>query len=395
MIVIEAPEWADFRPSRLEAARRRVVESHPHTAEKLRAAPGSRLQELKEQIEERKNREEALRSLAHELRGSDLRGLARQLGPWELLRAAIATVLDERPLCSILPHLWDTWHRYPGVDVVQRLLRDTADECGWEQVAGDHGATVEAWLRADDSVGAIQVWLDSEGFTYSDLDDISGQPIDVETPLARAVRDAVMVRGSAGQLRREGGDRLREWFPELDPEQRKDFGRNYLTSVDPNRWEPSLLQVLHDRYGAPRKGRAAFWKVVPEDVRKAFHQWWLRNSLEEVLGADSERTDYWMTWADEIVDAKPGRAGSTKFVVVSFEGFGVVEFLKLGNAAYFYPAEKLEEVAERDAKRPSTLKDKMPELALGPSRDNRLHHRGGWQRRADRQVRAWIRETSR
>lgn len=395
MTVIEAPEWADFRPSRLEAARRRVVESHPNTAEKLRAAPGSRLQELKEKIEEREGREGALRSLAHELRGADLRGLARQLGPWESLRAAIATVLDERPLCSILPHLWDTWHRYPGVDVVQRLLRDTADECGWEQVAGDHGATVEAWLRADDSVGAIQAWLDGEGFTYSDLGAISGQPIDVETPLARAVRDTVMVQGSGDQLRREGGDQLREWFPELDPDERKGFGWNYLTSVDPNRWDPPLLEVFHDRYGAPRKGRTAFWKEVPEEVRKAFHRWWLRNSLEEVLGADSERTDYWMTWVDEIEDAEAGRAGGTKFVVVSFEGFGVVEFLKLGNAAYFYPVDKLEEVTGRSASSPSALKDRMKRLNLGPSRDNRLLHHQGWQRRADRQVRAWIREMGR
>lgn len=382
--------WSDFRPSRLQSVRRKVIEEHPSTGRKLRAASGSALEELKLKIENAGQAEEALKRLAGELTASQVRGLAVQIGPWEELRDRLAVMLRARQRASLLPHLWSTWQRYPAVPAIQGLLQDLADEHGWSEVAEGYEAAAKSWSEADQPSVAIQEWLDDQGLSYSDIPELVGLPLDKDAPLVRRVRDAVMAHGSAAQLRTEGADRLVDWFPELPSDDRKLFGTSYLVSLDVARWAPDVLEMLRESYGSPKGGRQAFWEQVPEEVRTAFHRWFIERNLEEALGSDTERHQYWLGWKDELHDVELGQAGQVEYAVLYFEDFGVIEFFETGNAAYFYPLDKLRKIHRKSATHPSDLKDKfLP--GFGRHGDNRLIHRERWQGKADRQVRSWQR----
>lgn len=391
MTSTRTPSWADFQPSRLQDVRGHIVQAHPHTRDKLRAASESRLEELRRQVEQVRGDNDALRSLAKELTPADLRGLVGRLGPWEELRGAVATVLEERPLASVFAHLWSAWQRYPRVPELCRLLEAMAENRGWETVAEGYEEAAATWVAAAVPAISIQEWLDGQGLTYSDMAHLAGFPLGLDAPVATLVREAVMTQGSAAQLRAEGADNLREWFPELSPEDRKGFGWNYLTTVDVQQWQSSILMLIRQKYGLPKEGRNAFWKKVPEERRGAFHRWFIKKNLEDVLGEHSERTDYWFGRADDFVKAESGTAGGTKFVVMYFEdGFTVIEFLDVGNAAYFYPADMIERILDVKVRKPGDLKEPM-RIRFAPRPDNRLLHHSNWQRKADRMVRAWKR----
>jgi len=284
----------------------------------------------------------ALRMLARQLTGSDLRGLAGRLGPWEELREAVRVILSEKLKASFFPYVWSTWQRYPYVDEVQSLLQDLAAEFGWSHVAASYEQAVQSWMETDPPERGIQQWLDGQGLSYSDLADLADLPVGLDTPLARYVRNAVMTNGSAHQLQIEGPERLEAWFPELDALARKAFGQNYLVSIDPHRWAPSILELLHDSYGLPDYGRASFWDRVPEDRRVAFRRWFIERNLDEALGAGTDRHEYWKSWSEELRSVELDIAGGVEYAVLRFDSFGVIEFFETGNAAYFYPLDRLE-----------------------------------------------------
>lgn len=397
-------DWADFRPSRLEAARRQVVETHPSKGDKLRAASRSELQTLKERLARAEGDRGRLEKFAHELKASELRGLAVQIGHWEKLRESIAVVLRERPRSSVLPHLWSTWQRFPLEPVIRSVLRDLADEHGWLAVASGYESAAESWTGSERPGVAIQQWLDEQGLSYSDLPDLADLPLDLDAQLARNVRRAVMTEGSAAQLRTEGADRLIGWFHQLqtgdggfESDNRKRFGRHYLVTLEVRHWEPEVLELIRERYGPPKdraESREAFWDHVPEQERSAFHRWFIERNLEEALGSDTDRHRYWVGKSDELVDVELGKAGRVEYAVLYFDTFGVIEFFEVGNAAYFYPLDRLSEVHTDDAMHPAALKDKY-RPRFGPATDNRLIHRERWQRKADRMVETWKAGTAR
>lgn len=388
--------WADFQPTRLQDVRRKIVEQHPATATKLRAASESQLQELKERIAAASGDERALRKLAHELTASELRGLAVQIGPWEELREAVATILRERQRRSFLPHLWSTWQRYPEATKIQALLQELASDHGWATVAPGYEDAVTTWLGSGDPAAAIQRWLDGQGLSYSDLSDLADLPLSPDTPLDRAVRAAVMTQGSEAQLRAEGPDRLTGWFTQLTSEQRMQFGVNYLETLDVGRWEPPILEFLRKTYGPPPVGREAFWRRVPDNVRNEFHAWFVERNLRKALGSDTDRHRYWLKWgkSQDILDVKTDKTqvGNVEYACLYFRTFGVIEFFETGNAAYFYPQDLLDEKSRKSVRHPSDLKEKLrPRFARG---DNRLIHRANWQPKADRMILTWKRGTS-
>lgn len=384
--------WADFQPIRLRSVRQRIVEQHPSTATKLRAASESQLQQLKDRITAAVGDESALRSLARELKASQLRGLAIQIGPWEELRDAVATILRERSRRSLLPHLWSTWQGYPGVAQIHALLQELANEYGWTGVAEGYEGAVDRWLGATYPPAELQRWLDEQGLSYSDMSELADFPFSPDTPLDRSIRTAVMTNGTESQLRTEGPERLTSWFSELESEYRMQFGENYLETIDVNRWEPPVLELLRETYGPPPAGREAFWRRVSDKLRSAFNRWFIERNLEEALGSDTDRHRYWHQWSGELVDVELGTAGRVEYAILDFGTFGVIEFFEKGNAAYFYPSVRLEEVRGGKARHPSDLKDRYsPRFSRG---DNRLIHGGNWQPKADRQLRTWKRGTS-
>src|SRR5690606_23218970 len=128
---------------------------------------------------------------------------------------------------------------------------------------------------------------DGQGLSYSDLPAITDSPIRDDTPLAHLVRKAVLIHGSTAQLRAEGSERIRKWLPELAPDDRLQFGQNYLIKLPDAEWSPPILVELERSYGLPRNPRvASFWDPLPMEVRRAFQRYFIQRRLRAVLKDD-------------------------------------------------------------------------------------------------------------
>lgn len=382
-----------FQPERLRKVRKLVVDQHPGTASEPSTPSSSRLIELKHRVEEAAGDESALERLASELKPRDLRGVARAIGRWTDLRQAVVTIIEARPRRSLLRVLWPTWHGFPEVPELKAELQKFGREFGWEEVVPENYVEpVTGWVSADSPPVAIQGWLADQGLSYTDLKEVKDFPVSSDAPLHRKVRDAVMTHGSSGQLRREGAKRLLKWYRELDQNERMAFGKNYLESLAPNRWEPPVLEMLEGRYGLPNTGRERFWRRVSEESRTAFQRFFIQRNIEQAFGRGTDRDEYWKGRADDMVAVNTGTAGRTDFAVLDFGNFVVVEFFRVGNAAYFYTEREWEQIDASNPSHPSDLKDRN-RRAPGRASRIRLRHHSSWERTADRMLRNWMRST--
>lgn len=380
----------DVQPARLRAVRRKVEEVHPSIADRWTAPAESTLRALRERVELAQHSEEQLLQLAWSLTPREIRWLVTGLEHWEDLRSAVCTLLRERSRQSLIHALWHTWQRRPLLAELSELLAEFGDRYGWKAISGAaYTEQVRKWVLADDPGREIQRWLDLQGLSYSDVPQLAEFPLRPDTPLLRLVRDSVLTFGSTAQLRIEGNERIRAWLPELSPDNRFRFGRNYLVRMPHSEWETSILVNIERSYGLPRSPRVTgFWEPIPEEVRRIFQSFFIKRKLRKAL-EDNDRYEYWVQWSDEMVDVKLGEAGSTPYGVFDFETFGVVEFFEYGKAAYFYPPEKLERLTRGTAKDPAELR----QLMVLHGDKNRLIHRGNWYSRADIMMRRWIRGT--
>ena len=101
------------------------------------------------------------------------------------------------------------------------------------------------------------------------------------------------------------------------------------------------------------------------------------------------RFEFWRSFIDDMDDAKP--ALDELVMLIDFGKFGVVEFAKVGNAAYVYGATEFASLWKRAevAKHPSYLKHPRDTLrfpSAGPNKDGRIIHMENWQAR----YRRWI-----
>lgn len=388
---------ADVLPERLARARATVVELHPSTAAVPGGLPAEGLTHLRARIAGVSGTATLLHSLALQLTPREVRSLVIGLQQWEELRPAVGFLLRQRMSNKLLGPLWRGWQHFPLVAELRTILSEAGERFGWEDtVARPFIEVVSDWVTAD-AGPTIRQWLEDQGLSFSDLPAIEQLPLAPDTPLLRLVRDAVMMQGSAAQLRREGPKRLLPWQKELGPEQRIAFARNYLVRVPHGEWHQPLLEVIERICGLPKKPRLpAFWRDIPEDVKREFQRRFIREKLRRALGHDHEREVYWQRWGDHILDVEDGSAGAVPFFILELRGFGVVEFTVTGNAAYLYSSSELDGVrkAARWASTPADLK-KMYNPPFDPGNDNRIIHNGVWQNRATQKVKTWMRQLSR
>lgn len=384
-----------FHPQRLPAARQTVVLRHPGFENPLPPVEGEVTADLKRRVEQASEDPAALRRLASELSAPEVRMLAHALVMWPKLEGAIREIIRQRPDRLLTPILWKNLEGLPGNQGSLELLRLILGRKGrhlWPREPWR--ATVSTWFQNEVLVPAIAGWADGKESAIDALPELPDTPFSQDTALLRSVLGHVlMTADQAGILRQPEGARRAAWG-ELSPDGKTRAGSHYLRTVETRGWEGWMLKRIEDSFGLPgaEKSRPAFWDAVPEELRKEFRVRRLSKKLEEVF-ADHERLDYWKSrWIHEIRDITQDRAGVTPYAVLDFGRFGVVEFMQVGNAAYFYYKEDLKEIASRSATTPSGLKSKKY-YAVDRGRwrqDNRLIHVRGWQSTADSRMRRWL-----
>ena len=93
----------------------------------------------------------------------------------------------------------------------------------------------------------------------------------------------------------------------------------------------------------------------------------------------------------EMLDVSHGFAGDSEWSLIDFPGYSVLEFFRVGNAAYIYPDGDpiLERIRQRTTfGTPSQIKKILPQPVPQHS-DNRIIHHAKWQPKARRTLKAW------
>lgn len=328
---------------------------------------------------------DGLTRLAAELNARQVRALYVGMGAWPELRQEVLAMLRSRANPRHAASVWSLWIRYPGVAEIVELARFFVGVHGLERAVGSSYAGVaHEWVRALDPPRRIREWLAETGLRREELDPGEDGTF-ADTPMARAVFEEILVRGTAAQLRSEATADLLDGFEQLSPPRRQEMGANYLTRLRAGDWDHRVCERLRKAYGLPgaEGSTGPFWRRVPDEAQAAFRRLYFQKRLRRAFGAGTDRHRYWEHWIDAMRDFREGHAGTVKYAILRFQGFGVVEFFEVGNAAYFYNDRDLERILNRRIQHQSDLKDQTA--------GERLIHGQFWQAHANSMMARWTR----
>jgi hypothetical protein len=382
-----------FKPELLPKASLKVVALHPSSGRRLPKLDVLSEDSLWERIREAAGDRGALHALADGLSNPELRAIATGLVQWLDLRSDLEVMLDHRCPRRLSPVLWGNLEAEPANEPSQRLLRKLITLEGkhlWPPASWHEEA--RRWLHQRPLVPRITAWAGREGHGVTALPALYESPFSRGTPLLRALLEQVLIAGDKAAISREPARDRKACWHGLSPDARSSAGANYLVKVSEDAWEEWVLDEIEDSFGLPgsERSRAAFWKPIPDDIQQAFRVRQLSKKLDAFF-VDHERLDYWKSrWLQEMRDMRQARAGGTPYAVLEFGKFGVVEFMEVGNAAYFYYTEDLKAITKGWATHPSDLKEQKSYAVDGFYTDNRLLHHQGWQYRADSRMRRWL-----
>ncbi len=141
----------------------------------------------------------------------------------------------------------------------------------------------------------------------------------------------------------------------------------------------AVLRALHSRYGGwPETTTSrARWKHQSEQTRELARRWRIQQSLEDFFGklhGDPDRLKYWRRWMRHIMDVKHFREVSGFMIHIG--DVYIVEFGRVGNAAYIYPRSAWASLSRVKPTVPKDLKNTTRCL-------HRIIHTPGWEPRAD------------
>ncbi len=292
--------------------------------------------------------------------------------------------------------LWRAWEGYPSPREIVNLLTAMGQRFGMSSVLGERYAAEGAkWLEDQKPLDAIVRWTASQRIRWDELPQLPASPFLADTPLIKKIFHRTLQIGSTWQLLEMSCEEVLEGWSEMSGKELKEACANYLACVDPSLWDENreALEAIRDGYGLPgaRGSRPEFWNQVSEERRGDFREFFITRALAHAFRGDSERHHFWMELRREMLDITHGFAGDAEWSLIDFTGFSVLEFFKVGNAAYIYPEGDpiLRLIRRREAFTfPSEIKKIL--LAPVPGRsDNRIIHQRRWQSRARLALQAW------
>ena len=336
----------------------------------------------------------ALRALAYALSRSEVLAAIASMGSWQDLRHGISVMARARPLRESPALLWSAWQRYPTEPLILELLRETGDAFGAEGVVQERfRRDWLGWIKAGDPVTRIVRWSDDFGIPWRDLPTLEESPLAADTPLVRLVFHRTLQVGSTEQLDEMDTPEILAGWHQMSGRRHMAACANFLERIEPASWPEDLLEEIRDNYGLPGglEANQTFWESVSEDPRQAFRLHFITRELEIAFEGDStpDRRDFWMSQRRDIVSVCHGQAGSANWSRIDFQGFSVIEFFEVGNAAYFY--QKGDPILTRIRPgavfwSPSRLKRIDP--GVGGS-GNRLLHHDRWETTAQGMLEEW------
>jgi hypothetical protein len=154
----------------------------------------------------------------------------------------------------------------------------------------------------------------------------------------------------------------------------------YLPAIEAESWDDEILELIVQLLHDPRL-RRELWSGISPEIQDAVALWMNRHKLSEFFlrgAGDKRRFDFWVEFVDHMGPHSAGRIGPGQGFF-EFPGFGVVEFMETGNAAYFYDQRTYLRMLNRRPPPPNgALKDRDL-LMLVHGEEGRMIHSGEWE----------------
>ena len=250
------------------------------------------------------------------------------------------------------------------------------------------------WIEDQRPLDAIVRWTANQRIGWEELPRLPASPFLADSPLVKTVFIRTLQVGSRWQLVRVPCEDVLGGWSEMAGEGLKEACANYLECVDRSLWDENreALEAIRDGYGLPgaRASRPAFWNRVDEKRKGDFREYFITQELDRAFRGDSARHRFWMRLRRQMLDVTSGFAGETEWSLIDFPGFSVLEFFKIGNAAYIYPDG--ERILSRIRRGKCTYPSEMKHILHQPvdrRGDNRIIHSGRWQQKAWRTLHVW------
>jgi hypothetical protein len=385
----------EVQSNSLDVILEKVREQHPFRRSECPTPSGTFIDEVREKLEE--CHKDGLQHLAYEF---DVRKLLACVeiiaidGEGAVAEKA-AMVLRFRPREQTIIRGWLKLVRSYPLALLEKMLRDLISIKGFIPLEKDRRVSPKApfWFVSKTVADGI---LNDYRKTpeASKLDDyLRNNLLDPEEGLYQEVWRQMLSNGKASDLRREKPTRfLDEFGKAVNAPYLAGFCQHYLNVLDGRRdWAEPILEFVNDEFGLPVDSKqryrfdTKFWQGVADDAKAEFRKWLILREIETFF--EGERADFWRFFVEATKVRNVQEILEGEGFMLEFDGFGVVEFKNVGNAAYMYPPTVFRSFwnnAQHWSKHASFFKERDRTLRI-PYRagwDGRILHFRGWQENA-------------
>ena len=385
---------ASFRPGAVEKTLEVVRRDHPIAGTAI-PAPGT---ELLAVVRQRllDATEACLHQLAFDFETPALRACLKLLCMAEqpIVHKRAVEIIRFRPRPDLLRPAWSLLVNHYPVERLEVLVAKLGDTHHWKGLApGPQDVErFEVWFGKEKLLsGMISDFIRTDS---KDLDEwLDRNGIDPISNLASQLWIDVLRRAKRKLIEKLGHLTLLTRAKRETSALQRTFQRKYLEEFK-NRdgWNEGVLKWIKQQHRVPNVGthQSEFWRSVSDPVRTEFRRW----ANEAVLRAYFDEIDdphgrfvFWKQYIDHVEDAAVELDGQVG--LIDFGHFGVVEFSRIGNAAYVYPSSVFDRMRNVWGSNEGGFKDRHRTVARpskGPNGDGRMIHLSDWQSK----YRSWI-----
>lgn len=378
-----------FQPKHLENVLSRIREEHPNRSGQEIKIGQSIISKVTEQL--KLCSYEKLSELAYSFDSIEIKACLEILckSTSDEIRDKASKVLLIRPRNQIALSGWFKLVKLYPHDLLESILKNLIAVKNFKLLLNHKKISpdIAEWFMSDKLVkGLIKSYQKKDNFKNFDTY-LSDNFIEYEHGLRRTAWRWFLCTCSPKSLKKELPIRVyNEYTDTANAGYLKQFCQHYLNKLPTtNLWDEKIVTLIYNRFGAPFaskkliKMETTFWSKVSEKATAQFNKWIMLHHIESFF--EGERADFWKIFvkSDHVLQVKEILSGQG--FLLEFGKFGVVEFKKVGNAAYVYAAPVFKNYWNRNhlnEGKPEDYKDMNATISI-PGWNGRIIHRENWQ----------------
>ena len=328
-----------------------------------------------------------------------------EIAPQDLAKRRATTVLLSRWRRRYGQMAWRQFQRWLGDPELPRLIKTALEKQQLPFSSSAMQRLLEA-MSAEHPLSRLADLIQSAGGPFDTSIEELG--ITIGAPLYKELLGRYLITATADvYTRREKEDFVLNSWTMLAAESAESYPLvidRYLTILSLDEFRAPMINNIFQRLGRPDRQGTERWQKVSEEAQQKYLKWLnlseMRKFFESV--GDNERFQFWALFGDVLSDVRPICIKDSKAAFLVFSGAVVVEFAKLGNAAYVYSRQRYDRefidyaTGRKQVPYESVLKDTSTSLMLSDANISsgraallsrrpdfcfRIVHSGSWQDR--------------